>query len=306
MERLKLLLPIALLLFLPTEAHACWNDDEEDYGNYDLSVDDYLDGYDVVITPDDYDYYYDDDDYDYSIDNYMNGFEVVITPDSDDEGDSSQEYFLWHNETEEDDNYDEDPMGWKDDDEGSTVGKKETTTGKTKPTLRQYVIKAKDKTVIEETIQISWKKQKEKMSCVPTAMEYAAIIKENPTYETKYRNEFINDYPLIRQNGDAKNEGVYKQDIEAFIKYEFECNDIATMTSFINAIDNGNPILCTIESNSGDAFSLMEHEITIIGYTEDKNRFILIDPADGNYKTISFWELDTPSFEIKSKKKKTL
>lgn len=282
MERLKLLLPIALLLFLPTEAHACWNDDEEEYGNYDLYVDNYLEGYDVIITSD-YDYYYDDDN-----------------------DDSSQDETWWHIEIVESnsDNNDEDPMGWDDNVDGAYVGKK-TTVEKTKPSPTTYVIKGKDKTVIENTNLIMWKKQGSDMTCVPTAMEYAAIITENPQSEknANFREEFANDYLQIYGIA-IENKGLLKDNLIPFLEYEFNCSLIQSSASIYSAIDNGHPVLGTIESNSGGTWSLTEHEVTIIGYTEGKTSFICIDPADGNYKTISYWDLDAPIIEIKSKKKK--
>lgn len=224
-------------------------------------------------------------DWDYWVDDYLDGYDVVITPDDDDSDDDT-----WWRTEESDDNYendnDDDPQGWNDDESSSSVGGS-TTTGKPKPSSKPYVIKDSDKTVLENPNQLVWKPQESPMSCVPTAMDYAARITEKSLTETNYRQQFSDDYKIINPRGNIVDEGVLKDEFERFIKYEFDASTITSYPSIQEAINNDHSVLGIIESNSRNPWDLVEHAITIIGYTDD-GQIIYIDPGDGDYKTVYY------------------
>lgn len=258
-------------LLLPMGGYACWWDDDDDY---DIDGGNYLDE-DVIITPDDdYDYDYDWNDDDNSDSDFW-------------EDDYSTEY-----DEEEDNDYISNDGG------SSSIGKQYYHD------FKAYAIKDGDKTIIENTKCPHWAKQdKGSQTCVLVAMEYASNILLNPDTYIPTRETFANYYSEMRSGWDVYKLGVLPEDLNTLITSVFDATKISLQSSMMSAICNGYPLLATIESNIEGIRTAAGHEITIIGYTQDKTLYICIDPADGQYKTISYWSLDRPIYEIKKRRK---
>lgn len=301
MKTFKILF-LLISLSIPTTSYACWDDYDDDWGTWDpWNEDDDDDGsYDYDAWTDaGWDGYGSDggndtgDDYDDVGDDYY-GYGVVITPDDNDDD--------WYDLPDQDDDYSDDGDDYEDynDDDTNISGDSHTTIG-SNYSSQEYILKNTDKLIIFDKMK-KWNKQSEKMSCVVTAMEYASqILKDN---DLNYRIVFTDDYKYhIYYDNDFNSHGVRLDELEPFIRLEFDAKQIYSQYSFIESIENGWPILSVISSTALYSWSPVEHLVVIIGQTGDGNSYIYIDPDNGGYKTINYYSILGPNFSVKSLKR---
>lgn len=136
------------------------------------------------------------------------------------------------------------------------------------------------------------------MTCVITAMEYVTQILKNTDFN--YRLNFEGDYIFYinPNNENMDRNGVYANELESFLQLEFKIEQIYSQYSFCESIENGWPILSTISSDPTMPWDPVEHLIVIIGQTSDSNYYIYVDPSDGEYKTISYFNIKGNSYSV--------
>ena len=232
-------------------------------------------------------YEYDDDWYDYWDDDwddnwydYVDDFnsvnpvelpEVVITPNHDDTDND-----WWRRDYDDDswnDNSDNDLYDVYEENEPYPV------EGNNESNKAPYQIKSSDRIVSKIELPPSWPKQNAKGLCVPTAMEYLSAILR----EAKSRDFFINEYNrLFDATRNVERNGIPLEHLSSFIHHEFYTQQVS-VTSIIFELDNNRLILYDMNGNSNGIFPTSAHEIVIIGYSEDKTKYIYLDPWTGNY-----------------------
>lgn len=317
MKKLAIFL-LSVSLLIPTGAHACWDEDWDDYedtGSWDDDdwYDDYF--YDDSFYDDFYDDLFgddwiDDDDNNsgYDDDVYDGGWldDVVVTPDNNDDEDYDWglDEDWWRTKDSDDDDYSDnsdDVQGWGDDDDGSSDDTdKSPIIGAVGKEFKDYKIQEGDKVIIKDFADRIWKKQDGIKDCVLTAMEYASqILKDN---NLNYRITFADDYSFfINSEKDVLKNGIYSDELEKLLNLEFNYEKITYIYEFDKALDVGCPILSVIDGNATDSFinyEPIEHMIVIIGETESSGMYICIDPSDGGYKTVSSFSLLGDSYKI--------
>lgn len=288
---MKILL-LSLFLIIPYSSYACWDDYEDDWW------------YDDSWCDDEDDWWYDDSDDDIGWEKELPGIDV--TPDEDYEWESDDDW--WRNEQEDDEDTDDDSQYW--DDSQDEDNENSTHTGDGYETIvgagrdyQKYTIKYNDN-IIDNVKDKIWVKQSSLMSCVVTAMEYVAQILNNNNLN--YRITFESDYifsvnPL---NTDIDVNGIYLEDLDKFMNLEFNMEQITSQILFNQSIDNGWPIINILSSEPLNPWDPVSHMIVVVGQTADENYYIYLDPADGNYKTISYFSINKGyCYSIKSLKK---
>lgn len=275
MKRYKILFFLLLLCSIQP-SWACIND-PEDWNNYEGDFENCIDGGEldeVVCTPN-----HDDEEDGSSADEYededtLDGGELDgVTCTSTSHNDSDDEENLWDN-----DDYDQ----YDDDDDNNDV-----TSHSNLPENHLKLISTK--------LPRSWIKTYDKNSCVVTSMEYIWNIinqKDPPIvfnrfiYESKYE-EWHPDY-------NPMNDPIKLNDLERLIGDFFEYHELDKEESYKEAILNNDPILTIIEGISEGLPCL--HEITIVGFDDEKEKYYYIDPSSGLYNYIGFDDIIGPSY----------
>ena len=223
--------------------------------------------------------------------------EFVVWPDGD--SDNSEEDDWWRHENDEGEYDDEeDYYGYwmnTDDDDGYYYAAGSNGSSKNEP----YTIKSGDKVVAKIELPPEWPKQGKKSNCVFTAMEYASAIFR----EAKSRDAFENDYKKTFNNNDGN--GVLLQHLGSFIEMEFYSDKIS-QASIIAEIDRDCLVLFDMDGKSSGLFPTCAHEVVIIGYTEDKKNYIILDPQSGNYtieNKYSLWKSNGTAYSVSGVKK---
>lgn len=232
-----------VFLILPKGGYACWWYDDDD--DYDIDGGYYLDE-DVVITPDD------DNDSDWN-NNEDSGFDSW-------DDDYSTEY-----DDEEDNDY-----------YISSSNSSSMTSGSS------YMQTNQDSFQYIKNLRPQWEAQSKKDNCVATNMAYAYGILYNMDVSTGtvfFENEYKELFPNTHKVGAA----VSPEDLEDFIKKEFECKIITETKDYKQAISNNHPIFCIISAKSEGLEC--NHMITVVGYDNKNNKYKYIDSGSGKYNT---------------------
>lgn len=203
----------------------------------------------------------------------------------------------------DDNNNDEDDYNWDDDEDWSNTDwewddDEVPYQDYSQQNGYKYHIPSPGEKNITTNLPVAWRCQDNQYSCVVTCMEYLQNILEGTRpVNDQHRYKFESLYAGINSDYDPSNNGANKGDIEKILSttfnYEEITQDYYSHSLFEDIIDEHNPILTTIDWQSGGS-----HEIVIVGYETSNNSFVCIDPTDGTYKDIELCNISSPTFVV--------